>query len=479
MPLQQIQIERVAMATLRCSWVPCGLSPADGRAGRLWRFVAICWLGSNLWLIATPARAVPAFARQTGQSCVACHAGGQFPELTPYGRIFKLTGYTFGEHANPVSAMVVADWTANSNNSDGMGGQLTDLDRRFIADFGSVFLAGKITDNIGGFGQWTYAVHDHQNASGNWVGQFGSDNFDLRYAHEDSSTDHGLIWGLTLHNNPTVQDIWNSTPAWGYPYLAPSGNASVGAPPSTLIEGALAASVAGVGAYALVDRAVYLEFTNYQTAKGPWSFLSIGKTTGDPDNPLTYVQGWNPYLRLAYTREWGPQNIMLGAFDLHAGVLPLDGNNNPIYGQGATHYHDSGIDAQYQYLLSPHTFTAQLRWVHEAINDDTQNVYSAPATLDSVRLKGTYVYQEKYGVSLAYTNVTGSPDPTAYAGSAINSPNTIYWTPELFWMPLNNLRIGLQFNLFTRYLGARTNYDGNGRNATDNNNLFLYLWLAI
>ena len=29
------------------------------------------------------AQAIPAFNRQTGQNCVACHAGGQFPELTP------------------------------------------------------------------------------------------------------------------------------------------------------------------------------------------------------------------------------------------------------------------------------------------------------------------------------------------------------------------------------------------------------------
>ena len=31
----------------------------------------------------TDATAIPAFNRQTGQNCVACHAGGQFPELTP------------------------------------------------------------------------------------------------------------------------------------------------------------------------------------------------------------------------------------------------------------------------------------------------------------------------------------------------------------------------------------------------------------
>src|SRR5690349_22692140 len=42
-------------------------------------------------------RAVPAYARQTGQECIACHVS--FPELTPYGRYFKLTGYTIGKPA--------------------------------------------------------------------------------------------------------------------------------------------------------------------------------------------------------------------------------------------------------------------------------------------------------------------------------------------------------------------------------------------
>src|ERR1700688_3453968 len=40
-----------------------------------------------------PAEALPSYARQTGQECAACHNG--FPELTPYGRLFKLNGYTF------------------------------------------------------------------------------------------------------------------------------------------------------------------------------------------------------------------------------------------------------------------------------------------------------------------------------------------------------------------------------------------------
>ena len=46
---------------------------------------------------APPAQAVPSYARQTGQECIACHVS--FPELTPYGRYFKLTGYTIGKPA--------------------------------------------------------------------------------------------------------------------------------------------------------------------------------------------------------------------------------------------------------------------------------------------------------------------------------------------------------------------------------------------
>jgi cytochrome c peroxidase len=69
------------------------------------------------------ARAIPLFNRQTGQNCVACHAGGQFPELTPYGRLFKMTGYTLGQRTVPVSAMALlsASKVSNTSKSDDPG----------------------------------------------------------------------------------------------------------------------------------------------------------------------------------------------------------------------------------------------------------------------------------------------------------------------------------------------------------------------
>src|SRR5450759_1684685 len=63
-------------------------------------------LGIAAAMLPMDSQALPLFARQTGQNCVACHAGGQFPELTQFGRMFKLTGYTIGQRvAVPVSVM--------------------------------------------------------------------------------------------------------------------------------------------------------------------------------------------------------------------------------------------------------------------------------------------------------------------------------------------------------------------------------------
>ncbi|WP_415867938.1 hypothetical protein [Burkholderia ubonensis] len=56
------------------------------------------------------AAAVPAFARQTGLACVACHVS--FPELTPFGRFFKLTAYTLSNKWTiPLAGMVQVSQT--------------------------------------------------------------------------------------------------------------------------------------------------------------------------------------------------------------------------------------------------------------------------------------------------------------------------------------------------------------------------------
>ena len=51
---------------------------------RLWRRAVLAGL-ALVGMSAGAARAVPAFAVQTGQPCQACHVGGFGPQLTPFG----------------------------------------------------------------------------------------------------------------------------------------------------------------------------------------------------------------------------------------------------------------------------------------------------------------------------------------------------------------------------------------------------------
>lgn len=55
--------------------------------------LAACVLAAGVWLSATPAHAVPAFAREYGTSCQTCHT--VYPRLTPFGEAFRRNGFRF------------------------------------------------------------------------------------------------------------------------------------------------------------------------------------------------------------------------------------------------------------------------------------------------------------------------------------------------------------------------------------------------
>lgn len=412
------------------------------------------------------AHALPAFARQTGQNCVACHAGGQFPELTPYGRLFKLTGYTIGSHSVPLSAMAVASLSKTSTpTADAAFAK----DAAAIFQTGSVFLAGKVVENVGIFAQVTFNNYDSQDpVTGHWAGHTTSDNFDLRYADRYIDQASDLIFGLSLNNNPSVADPWNTAPAWIQYVPTEFG---VTGPDATPIVTQLGAQTAGISTYLFWNQNIYAELAGYQTANGMWSFLSHGISNADQ----VKLRGTNPYLRVAYSRDWGPHSAMLGMFAFNANVYP--DNLNPT---GPTiSYRDRGIDFQYQYLLDPHIVTAQLSYIKESIgNGDITGIAENPRNqLRQLRAKSSYVYRAKYGISLTYFSTTGSSDAMLYPDPAGN-PDTRGWVPEVFWTPVQYIRVGAQYFTFNRFHGASVNYDGAGRSASDNNTLFIYLWGA-
>lgn len=338
-----------------------------------------------------------------------------------------------------------------------------------IFQTGSVFFAGKVTENVGLFSQVTLNNYDSQDPNtGHWKYKVTSDNFDLRYADRYIDQNRDLIFGLSLNNNPTVADPWNTAPAWIQYVPTKFG---VTGPDAAPIVAQLGAQTAGISAYAFWNQNVYAELAAYQTANGIWSFLSQGISNIDQ----VKLRGTSPYLRLAYSRDWGPHSTMVGAFAFNANVYP--DNLNP---SGPTiSYRDRGIDAQYQYLLDPHTITAQLSYVNESIGngDVTGIATNSHNRLKQLRLKGSYVYRAKYGASLSYFSTTGTSDSTLYADPAGN-PDTRGWIPEIFWTPVQYVRVGAQYFTFDRFHGASRNYDGAGRSPGDNNTLFVYVWGA-
>lgn len=466
-------------------------------------------LAATILAASLPARAVPAFNRQTGQNCVACHAGGQFPDLTPYGRLFKLTGYTIGEHAVPLAAMAVvsANKTSSTSSPDPNFDARANFpkDGNVIFQTASAFLAGRISNNFGGFAQFTYNNYDAQSPSdSHWSGRTTSDNLDLRYADRFIAPGRDLIVGATMNNNPTVQDPWNSVPAWGYNVVP--GSTGPGTTP--LIAGGLAQNVAGWGGFLYWNRTVYAELSGYRTANGIWSFMSQGFNAARGDQQI--VKGTNPYWRLALTHEFGPHSVMVGTYGMDAKVFP-----DPTDPQGSTsRYRDTALDAQYQFILDPHAVTVTATYIHEKVDYADSLAGQAPPldpdgalglpltnasdTLRMFRTKASYVYHARYGASLSYVNVSGGTnsalqtsafDPEnpgelldgsqGVTGNLSGNPGMRAWTAEVFWTPVQYARVGLEYTAFSRFNGASSNYDGFGRNARDNNTLFLYVWGAF
>jgi len=481
------------------------------RACRSWLFTLLTLLA----VLPGPAQAIPAFNRQTGQNCVACHAGGQFPELTPYGRLFKLSGYTIGQRANPVSMMAVASVSqvANTSKSDDPTADFQKNGQLMLAT-ASLLAGGKVTDNIGAFVQVTFDPYASQSADGRFHGHSNADNIDIRWADRFVGPSSDLILGVSANNNPSVSDPWNTAAAWMQYVPVPSPSSSRFIDGNAPYPGyAAGGNLAGVSAYAFWNKAFYAELGAYGTSRGVFSFMSAGVHDADK----TKLYGLNPYWRLAYNQEWGAHSLMLGAAGMSARIYDDPLNTADV--ASLHHTSDVSLDAQYQYLLDPHAVTAQLvitrnrhRLPDALANQSVPFVDASGQALANtnatdvnhvLRAKLTYVYQARYGGSLGVFNLTGTTDtayltagldptllgittdPQAQApsvrqvdGNRTGSPATRGYTLEAFWTPLQNLRLGAQYTGYSKFNGAASNYDGFGRNARDNNSLFGYVWLA-
>ncbi len=436
-----------------------------------------------------PAHALPAFAAQTGQPCTACHVGAFGPQLTQYGRLFKITGYTMqggsGPLANiPLSAFLLGSYTNTDKGQGSPAAEHYGANGNFAVDQISVYLAGRVSDHFGGFVQGTFD---------GVASAFALDNTDLRAVEPFTLKGHDVESGLSLNNGPMVQDPYNTGYAWNYPYvasaLAPTPQAG------TVLGGPLLGNTVGLTAYAWVDQALYLEAGGYETMAP--RLLHMTGTTYGPGSET----GIAPYARIAYEWNWGANSAHIGEAAFYSRFNPTISNYSTDGSMGHDTYADLFTDAGYQFIPADgrHSFTVDSFYNHES--QDLKGTSNAGGSsqpsgyLHETRTTLTYFYQRTYGLIGSWQKIWGRQNATLYpddgpvTGSANGKPNSNAFIIEAAWIPfgkseswgapLANLRLGAQYTIYTEFNGAHYDYDGAGRNASDNNTLYLYAWLIF
>jgi hypothetical protein len=427
-----------------------------------------------LVLLMPEAYAIPSYSRQTGLPCATCHYAP--PELTPFGRKFKLEGYTFSTKAQvtdeakdhnavlnllesfPLS--VVFDTSFTSLKSPQPGTQNGNFQ---IPSDVSLFLAGAWTSHIGSFVQVTYdAQSDH----------FSWDNTDIRYANHDQKLfGKPVTFGVTLNNNPTVEDLWNTTPAWGYPYV--SSSAAPGPTAGALINGGLAQDVAGVGGYAMWNEHWYLAGTMYRSQH-------IGGA--QPNDGVGFgvnIRGVAPYWRAAYQTSSGNNYLEIGTYGMHVKSTP-----NGVTGPEDS-YTDWAADFEYDRTLPQFkNDVLSIRGTYIRENSSLiatflqEGAAQVSHHLNTAQANVEYHFGSKFSGTAGVFNITGTADQGLFgaapvSGSANGSPQSNGYILNASWWPAQNVGLTMQYTGYLRFNGAQNNYDSFGRNASSNNTVFL------
>jgi len=429
----------------------------------------------SLIVLSVPsAQAVPSYSRQTGLPCASCHYAP--PELTPFGRTFKLEGYTFTTKAEvsddkkdhnaalhlleafPLSIILDTSLTATKSPQPG-----TQNGNFLFPQAASLFLAGAWTSHIGSFVQVTY---DSQSDHFSW------DNTDIRYAnHGGKLFGKPITYGITMNNNPGVEDLWNSTPAWGYPFVG--SNVAPGPSAGALINGGLAQDVAGAGGYAMLNDHWYLAGTIYRSEHIGGAQPNSGAGFG------FNIRGIAPYWRAAWQTSTKNNFLEIGSYGMHVKSTP-----NNITGLEDS-YTDFAADFQYDRTIPQFkndVLSVRGTYIRENSSLPASVLAGAAALsrhhLNTAQANVEYHFGTKLSGTAGLFDITGTRDPLLFAqaavsGSANGSPQSNGYTLNLSWWPEQNVDLAVQYTGYFRFNGAKTNYDGAGRDAAANNTVYV------
>jgi len=404
-------------------------------------------------LCAAPAHALPSYARQTGMDCAGCHIGSFGPQLTPAGVMFKLGGYTDSD-GQPgklaLSGMVLASLSHTSADQNPAPANLQ-ANNNLRMDEASIFLAGKLTEHMGAFVQVTHNGIDHTTVL---------DQTDVRYVGSLELGGKDTLVGVSVNNNPGVQDPFNTMPVWSFPFASSPAGFGTG-PVSSLINGGVEGRVVGASAYTLYDKSIYAELGSYRSMS-PATQRRLG--LGEDLQRL----GGNTYWRMAWMKDQKSQAFHVGMFGWNAALAPDRTVSGP-----SDHYRDVGVDASYQFLgTRQHIATVNGSYVQE---HKTAGATGSVVLLNESRLNASYHFNQTWGGSVGVFSTHGT-DPTAATNGQLLQLDWTPWgkesasTPQPFeWA---HLRLGAQYWRYAKFGGDTTL-------AKDHNTLYLFAWTSF
>lgn len=422
-------------------------------------------------------QAVPSYARQTGLPCSGCHYAP--PELNPAGRRFKLLGYV--ERADetktvkadgskkraaldllaslPLSVMLDTSFTSIKSPI-----QTTQNGSFELPQDISLFLSGAWTSHVGSFLQVTYDTQaDH----------FSMDNTDIRYANTAKLGGKELVYGIDLNNNPTVEDLWNTTPAWSFPWIASDWAPTPNATP--IINGSLGQDVAGIGAYGMWNSHLYLDAALYRSEH-------VGGTLPNPGvGSSVNIRGVAPYWRVAWQELTGKTQYEFGTYGMHLKSTPnaiTQADGTPLPFQDS--FTDWAFDTQIDRTIAR---TDVLSFRATYIRENSSLMATVPGQpsnhLNTLLANAEYHIGNKYTGTFGWFNTTGTSNPGLYppdvpiTGNFNGDPRGTGYIANVTYWPWQNLLLGFQYTGYTRFNGAATNYDQAGRNANSNNTVYI------
>jgi hypothetical protein len=104
-------------------------------------------------------------------------------------------------------------------------------------------------------------------------------------------------------------------------------------------------------------------------------------------------------------------------------------------------------------------------------------------------LTGSYLFDKTIGIDVQYFQTAGDADSILYENRT-GRPDSNGWVFQVDYLPINkgggpsfwpysNVKLSLQYTLYHQFNGSSRNFDGEGRDASDNNTLFLEAWFVF